>query len=648
MTKRDDKYEKPDSPIQIPGLSQLLAAETNRNNDKDNRNGKGSYSSSSHHSSLAVAQPRLFLLVGPSGSGKTTYCREFLIESLQHDYYCIMISAAITDMQYKEMFPPHLERRAAERAHLFNPFFGIGLANNNNNDDGNNAHGADRLRLTLKEMRQVLLQQQRQLSLSTASDILLDERQKNTSILGDRGRAAAGGINFGAENQTPRKACVVVVDSMTEFFLLFEEVAVLRFLAELCLLLKQFEVNAIFTLVSLPASLSTTTSSISSTTPAATTTTPSTLSSLSSLPGLLAPFFDGVLETKLEQDEKKEHSSSKDKNVRPESLTRSIRLLSMKGLPSYYEPRWVKFKLTEDGKLVFGDFSSVSLNCTMCGKPIMGTPIMNSEFAFDSTSCVETYRRLVGIYGSSVSEIGGLPSQVVNMHFFFVDIVGLSNPTLSVRRQIEKIEVLNSLILSCVAFAKTKEAKIVLPTGDGMAIGFYTNPESPLKLSMELHRKLIEYNNNNHRKNDSMDIAKRDGNNGNHVNNNNSSSSSSSSGLPPPLHGSVIDDEEKKQGLGIRIGLSSGAVFIVNDIKGNQNVWGPGIILARRVMDVGDNMHILISENMADSLIALRDEYRAVIKAIGEYSIKHGQMIKLYSASSDEFGNPSLPAKLLR
>ena len=65
-------------------------------------------------------------------------------------------------------------------------------------------------------------------------------------------------------------------------------------------------------------------------------------------------------------------------------------------------------------------------------------------------------------------------------------------------------------------------------------------------------------------------------------------------------------------------------------------------------MDIGDNMHILISENMADSLIALRDEYRAIIKAIGEYSIKHGQTIKLYSAYSDEFGNPSLPAKLIR
>jgi KaiC/GvpD/RAD55 family RecA-like ATPase len=638
MTKRDDKYEKPDSLIQIPGLSQLLATETNRNNDKDNANGKGSYSS--HHSGLAVTQPTLFLLVGPSSSGKTTYCREFLIESLQKDYSCIMISAAMTDQQYRGMFPPQLERRAAERVRLFNPFFGTGLANSNNNDD-NNAHGADRLHLTLKEMRRVLQQPP---SLSRASDMPLDGQQKSASVLG--GGGGGGDVNFGGENQTSRKACVVVVDSLTEFFLLFDEVAVLRFLAELCLLLRQFEVNAIFTLASLSVSLSTTASSSISTTPAATTTT-STVSSLSSLPSLLTPFFDGILETKLEQDEKKEDSSSSiDKNVGSKSLTRSIRLLSMKGLPSYHEPRWVKFKLTQDGKLIFGDFSSASLNCTMCGKPIMGTPIMNSEFAFDSAGCVETYRRLVGIYGSSISEMGGLPSQVVNMHFFFVDIVGLSNPTLSVRRQIEKIEALNSLIQSCYAFAKTKEAKIVLPSGDGMAIGFYTSPESPLKLSMELHRKVIEYNNNN-RKNDNVGIAKRDGNDADHVKNNNNKNSI---GPPQPIHGSVIDDddEDKNKGLGIRIGLSSGAVFIVNDIKGNQNVWGPGIILARRVMDIGDNMHILISENMADSLIALRDEYKAIIKAIGEYSIKHGQIIKLYSAFSDEFGNPSLPAKLLR
>ncbi|HEX5976254.1 MAG TPA: hypothetical protein VFY68_03200, partial [Nitrososphaeraceae archaeon] len=78
----------------------------------------------------------------------------------------------------------------------------------------------------------------------------------------------------------------------------------------------------------------------------------------------------------------------------------------------------------------------------------------------------------------------------------------------------------------------------------------------------------------------------------------------------------------------------------------NQNVWGPGIIIARRVMDLGDNMHILLADPLASQLIALKDEYRMVINPISNYEIKHGQTITLYSAYSNEFGNSTLPAKV--
>jgi class 3 adenylate cyclase len=213
---------------------------------------------------------------------------------------------------------------------------------------------------------------------------------------------------------------------------------------------------------------------------------------------------------------------------------------------------------------------------------------------------METYRRLTMLYGSDISETG-LPSQVVNMNFFFIDIVGLSNPSLSVKKQIDKIEILNKLMGLCDAIAKAKEKKIVLPTGDGMAIGFFMSPESPLQLAIQLHSKLKTYNR-----------GKSDG-----------------------------------DMLGVRIGLGSGPVFIVNDINGNQNVWGPGIILARRVMDVGDNSHILLSGTMAESLITLKDEYKMMLKPIGDYQIKHGQTIHLYSAYSQEFGNSEPPAKML-
>jgi class 3 adenylate cyclase len=137
-----------------------------------------------------------------------------------------------------------------------------------------------------------------------------------------------------------------------------------------------------------------------------------------------------------------------------------------------------------------------------------------------------------------------------------------------------------------------------------MAIGFFMHPDSPLHLAVQLHSKLHKYNRGK--------------------NNNN--------------------NEDR---LGARIGLSSGPIFIVNDMNGNQNVWGPGIILARRVMDIGDNMHILLSGSMAESLIALKDEYKMMIKPLGKYSIKHGQTISIYSAYSQEFGNPEPPAKML-
>ena len=65
--------------------------------------------------------------------------------------------------------------------------------------------------------------------------------------------------------------------------------------------------------------------------------------------------------------------------------------------------------------------------------------------------------------------------------------------SLSVRKQIEKIEFLNKFIISSEIFQRNIEKK-VLPTGDGMAIGFTSNPEAPLQLSVQLHNKLRRHN----------------------------------------------------------------------------------------------------------------------------------------------------------
>ena len=370
------------------------------------------------------------------------------------------------------------------------------------------------------------------------------------------------------ENFTARSCSIrMVVDSLTHMLTLFGEKAMIKFITELSLILDDAEAMSIFTLT------------IDSTS--------SSETSSKNLINTLSSIFDAILEMKISEENNN-------------SIKRSIRLLSIKGV--HHNPSWINFDILENGSIVFPESStSPSFVCALCGKSVEGIPIIDSEFTFDTQNCMETYRKLAGVYGSNISEIG-LPSEVLNVNFFFIDIVGLSDPSLSVRKQIAKIETLNKMITSCDIFSKgPSEKRIILPTGDGMAIGFLMNPELPLKLSIQLHQKLRYYNQNKKSNEDSITV---------------------------------------------RIGISSGPVFIVSDIKGNQNVWGPGIIVARRVMDLGDSMHILLADPLAGQLIGLKDEYRMNIRPITNYEIKHGQKITLYSAYSQEFGNPNLPTKV--
>jgi hypothetical protein len=189
---------------------------------------------------------------------------------------------------------------------------------------------------------------------------------------------------------------------------------------------------------------------------------------------------------------------------------------------------------------------------------------------------------------------------LIHANFFFVDIVGLSDPLMSTKTQIKKIDTLNRQIADTDAFKMTpKEMMLVLPTGDGMVIGFLQGPELPLKLAIELHEKLEVYNH----------------------------------------------DKIPSEMVRIRIGIHNGNVFIVNDVLGNKNIWGPGIIMARRVMDLGNDGHILLSTKTAEELLELSDDYKRIIKPVHDYQIKHGQSILIYSAYGKGFGNQKAPSK---
>jgi len=188
--------------------------------------------------------------------------------------------------------------------------------------------------------------------------------------------------------------------------------------------------------------------------------------------------------------------------------------------------------------------------------------------------------------------------------FFFIDIVGLSDPVISTEAQIRKIELLNRFIKECQSY-RTTDANdlLILPTGDGMVIGFLKQPELPLKFAIELHKKLGEYNQSKNKENDPLQAIK------------------------------------------VRIGIHGGPVFKLHDMQGNENIWGPGIVIARRVMDFGEEGHILLSARIAEDLRELSDNYKQMIHPVGVYSFKHGQNAFIYSAYGEDFGNPKPPVK---
>jgi len=353
----------------------------------------------------------------------------------------------------------------------------------------------------------------------------------------------------------------IFIDSLTHMFTLFEEDRVLKFINALSFLIKELEATALITMSG-------------------------TQSSNGTILNKLSSIFDIVLEIDVQEEADK--------------IKRKLKLVSMKGAGS--KSASAVFDIEEDGNLKFESEATSKSKLSICGlckAPILEEPEYYLDMPFHHNH-VKIYMKLAGAFGQArVSDVG--PSGVIDAAFFFVDVVGLSDPALSVRRQIEKIEALNDMIGHCETFKKASD-KRVLPTGDGMAIGFMLSPESPLQLGIDLHHALKKYNTHTNKED-----------------------------------GSFLD---------VRIGLASGSVFIVNDVNSNQNIWGPGIIFARRVMDVGDGGHILLAGPLAESLLTLDDKYRGMINLLGDYQVKHGQIIKIYSAySGNEFGNSVIPAR---
>jgi hypothetical protein len=206
----------------------------------------------------------------------------------------------------------------------------------------------------------------------------------------------------------------------------------------------------------------------------------------------------------------------------------------------------------------------------------------------------------LALKGDDVTGFEDVQTLTKTYHWLFTDIVGGSNPTIPTKDQVRKIIVLNELMARTETFRnRDPTSTVILPVGDGVAVGFGDSPEEPLHLAMELHKALYRYN----------------------------------------------ESKRSKEKLAIRVGIDMGPVYFVKDLNGKDNVWGPGIILTRRVMDLCGEMNIFASARIAEDIRKLSPEYETILHPIGDYSIKHGEELSIYNIYGNGFGNKAAPRK---
>jgi serine/threonine protein kinase len=195
---------------------------------------------------------------------------------------------------------------------------------------------------------------------------------------------------------------------------------------------------------------------------------------------------------------------------------------------------------------------------------------------------------------SSDSSKGSSPtSRTLEMaHVLFIDIVAYSRMPMD--QQEESLRHLQDKVRGTSEFARAQASNqlIRLPTGDGMALVFFDDPEAPVRCAFELARAL-----------------------------------------------------RQEASFQLRMGIHTGPVYRVADINANRNVAGGGINIAQRVMDCGDAGHILGSGTVAEVLSQV-STWNTTLHDLGEVEVKHGLRIHVYNLYTDEVGNKEMPKKV--
>ena len=176
-------------------------------------------------------------------------------------------------------------------------------------------------------------------------------------------------------------------------------------------------------------------------------------------------------------------------------------------------------------------------------------------------------------------------------HVLFIDIVGYSK--LSINEQRAAVDELNHIVRASDQFQKAEASDrlIKIPTGDGMALVFYTSVEAPVQCAVEISRVVREH---------------------------------------PRLQ--------------LRMGVHSGPVSGVIDVTGRSNLTGGGLNIAQRVMECADAGHILLSKRVAEDLEGY-EQWRPLLHDLGTCEVKHGARVGVVNLYADQVGNPQLPKK---
>jgi len=177
-------------------------------------------------------------------------------------------------------------------------------------------------------------------------------------------------------------------------------------------------------------------------------------------------------------------------------------------------------------------------------------------------------------------------------HVLFIDIVAYSK--LAIDQQKEVVQQLNQCVRDSEQFRRADAAgKLIrIPTGDGVALAFFTSPDAPVRCAIEVSKAV-----------------------------------------------------RNSSALQLRMGIHSGPVDQLSDVNERSNLAGTGINIAQRIMSCGDAGHILLSQRVADDLVQYT-RWRSQLHELGDVELKHGVRVSVVNLYTDEVGNPEVPQSL--